>query len=206
LEAQKRKVVDTPKVEHNWELHMSAHARFVGIPGEVLGLFFADYQPFFHGSAGLAVEFGHPRSELITVELDWTGGSFPDANWREKGVGPKDAKFAEIGLHMISVDATYRDIIHVVDALDFYYGAGLGLAGLVGEAKTTEVLPICSEPVSNCEHWRNVSRADLDMPTRVIPVVHLMAGFQIEFEGVRARFDLGFKNVFYVGLSAGFDL
>lgn len=192
--------------QHDWEPHVGGHARFVSMPGSILGIFFQSYQSFAHASAGLSVDFGNPRDELISVELDWTGMTFSDANWLEKGAPLDDAKFTQIGLHMISLDVTYRDIVHLVDALDFTYGAGLGLAGLIGPAVTTEVLPTCSEPISKCQHWRNVSRSDLDFPTRVIPVLHVTAGLQLELEGVRTRLDLGFKNVFYVGLSAGFTL
>jgi hypothetical protein len=206
LEASKAAPALAPRVDHNWEPHLSAHVRFVGIPDEIMGVFFNTHQPYAHASAGIGVDLGDPRSELITIELDWTGMSFPDANWLEAGAGPSSAKFSEIDLHMISIDATYKTVFSIADALDFYIGGGLGLAGLVGNATTTEVLPICTEPVAQCQHWRNVSKAKLDLPTRVIPVVHVTTGLQLEFEGFRARLDLGFKNVFYVGLSTGFTL
>tara|TARA_B100000674_G_scaffold480325_1_gene479767 strand:+ start:145 stop:915 length:771 start_codon:yes stop_codon:yes gene_type:complete len=206
MEAAKRVVLPAPRKAHNWEPHLSMHVRLVGIPNEIMGIFFEEHQPYIHGSAGLGVDLGDPRSELVTIELDWTGMSFPDSNWLEVGAGPSSAKFSQIDLHMLSLDATYKTIIPIVDALDFYVGGGLGLAGLLGTAQTTEVLPICTEPIANCQHWRNVSKADLDLPTRVIPVVHVTTGLKLEFEGFRARLDMGFKNLFYVGLSAGLDL
>jgi len=206
LEALRRVEIPTPRAQHNWEPHISAHVRLVGIPNEIMGIFFTNHQPYIHASAGLGVDLGDPRSELVTIELDWTGMTFPDSNWLEAGAGPSSAKFSEIDLHMISLDATYKTVIPIVDALDFYVGGGLGLAGLVGNATTTEVLPICTEPVANCQHWRNVSKTELDLPTRVIPVVHVTTGLKLEFDGFRARLDMGFKNVFYVGLSAGLDI
>ena len=206
LEEAKKIELPATQRTHNWEPHPTAHVRLVGIPSEIMGVFFAEHQPFINASAGVGVDLGDPRSELVTVELDWTGITFPDSNWLEVGAGPSSAKFTQIGLHMISLDATYKTVIPIVDRLDFYVGGGLGIAALVGTAQTTEVLPTCTEPVTQCQHWRNVSRADLDLPTRIIPVIHATTGVKLELDGIRARFDLGFKNVFYVGLSAGFDL
>ena len=107
---------------------------------------------------------------------------------------------------MISIDATSRAVVHLEGKLDFFYGAGLGIAVLAGTAETTDVLPTCTEPVSECQHWRKVTKGPF-LPTRVIPVVHLTAGLQLEVaKNVFTRLQLGFRNVFYAGLSAGFAL
>ena len=189
-----------------WIPNLSFYSRFVSIPGGVMKLFFADYQPLASASAGVALELGDPRLRTITIEFDWTGLMFQPGNWRAKAKAPSEAEYTELNLHMISVDATYRDVIQLEGKLDFFYGAGLGIAALVGKATTTDVLPTCQVPVSQCQHWRKVTQGPF-LPTRVIPVVHVTLGLQLEVaKDIFTRLQIGFRNVFYAGLSTGFAL
>ena len=128
METAKRVVLPAPRKAHNWEPHLSMHVRLVGIPNEIMGIFFEEHQPYIHGSAGLGVDLGDPRSELVTIELDWTGMSFPDSNWLEvvldlqRQVLPNRPPHAFVGRYLQD-DHPHRGCVN------FYVGGGLGLAG-----------------------------------------------------------------------------
>lgn len=186
---------------------VTAHGRFITLPSFVLDTIYKDHPSFQSVSAGAAVEYGDPRRASWVFELDWTRIGFAGANWRENGVPPGAATYADVGLHMLSLDASYRWAFRVAGPLDFVVGLGLGLGGLMGDIKTVEVLPNCVEPIDQCPHWREASRATADLPTRVIPILHVALGAQVALgdDGL-LRLMLGFRDALYVGLSAGLRL
>ncbi len=185
---------------------VAAHVRFAAVPQGIMALFFDTSPAMATVSAGVSIDFDIDGHELV-LELDWTRLVFPAGNWLPSDSDPAGAVYSEVDLQMISVDVTYRDYVEIAAGLTFFYGGGLGLGGLVGDVDTTEVLPNCSDNVADCAHWRGVGNEPLQLPTRVIPIVHVTTGLQYQFgRTARVRLELGFRNVLYAGLTAGFLL
>ena len=180
------------------------HGRWATLPGAILELFFSEYHPIVSASLGVAYEWGDRDGNMWSVELDWT--SFvPDAgNWLELSTPPAGASYAESGLHMLSVDATYRHQIRFTEGFRGLVGGGLGLGVLVGDFEIAEVLPTCEAPVQKCPHWPAATTENADLPTRILPVVHILLGLELDLpEGFFLRAQGGFRNTFYAGLSVG---
>ena len=195
-----------PRAAGTGKTMVAAHARFAAVPKGIMDAFFDTSPALASVAAGISIDFDIDGHELV-LELDWTRLVFPAGNWLPGGSDPVGAVYAEVDVQMISVDVTYRDHVDIVSGLTFFYGAGLGLGGLVGDIDTTEVLPNCTGNAVDCAHWRGVGKEPLQLPTRVIPIVHLTTGLQYQFGDVaRVRLELGFRNVLYAGLTAGFLL
>lgn len=189
--------------EDRWGV--SAHGRVTTIPDFILDAIFEDHPGYLGASAGLSVEYGDPHDTQWVFQLDWTSVVFPNYNWREVAVPAGAATYAEIALHFISVDFTYRGSTHLAGPLWLTYGGGLGLGGLVGDSHTAEVLPTCTEPIQNCPAWRRVTHKEPELPTDVLPVLHVTTGLLVDLgDSGLMRLELGFRNAFYLGLSAGF--
>ncbi len=196
-----------PGPEAPRESLMGVYSRFVSIPDAILSAFYTDHPSVDGVAAGVTFVTGRRLDYQIAVEVDWMRLSFPDGNWRLTGTPTFGATYAEIDLDILSVDVAYRGFVPFGSGtFALHYGAGLGLAALIGPARTAEVLPTCEEPVATCPHWRQVTYDDAEVP-RVLPVLHLFSGLQVELgaEGV-LRLDVGLRNVPYVGLTGAVRL
>jgi hypothetical protein len=178
--------------------------RWVALPKELFGLFFDEAQTFNAPSIALGVELGPDNGTVWGFELNWTALIPHYGNWLQSGKTPDSATYAESRLHMISLDAAYRRHYAFTKAFGGFLGAGLGVGFLVGNIETTDVLPTCVEPVSKCAHWPNATRRNVELPTRVVPVLHFLAGLQVKAtDEVVIRLQGGFRDVFYLGLGVG---
>jgi hypothetical protein len=204
VEDEKDEVESAPG---EWNFGMQAHGRVIFIPDFILDRLFSTHPSgTVTANTGLGLEYG-TRSYQLVLELDWTGAQLAEGNWLVKGGPPFAAKYAEIDLHWLSVDFSVRGQSHFGDIFSIYYGGGVGLGGLVGVLNQTEVLPSCVEPIETCGHWRNVTHGQPKLPSLVWPVVHVVAGMQLELGSYGLiRLEGGFKNAFYLGLAAGFHL
>jgi|GEM_PF-1746068 len=180
------------------------HARWVTLPGAIFKAFFKDYQSLSQPSFGAAYEWGDLDGEMWAVELDWSGLTTDAGNWLETATPPSGASYAEPGLHMISVDAMYRKQFPITGSFRAMLGGGLGLGILLGDIETAEVLPTCVEPVSKCAHWPGATDETAELPTRIVPIVHITGAFELDLgEGFTVRLQGGFRDLFYAGLSVG---
>lgn len=180
------------------------HGRWATLPGAILELVFSDYQPIVSASLGVAYEWGDVDRDMWSVELDWTTLVPEAGNWLEVSTPPAGASYAESGLHMLSVDATYRRQLPLTEGLRALLGGGLGLGVLLGDFEIAEVLPTCQAPVSQCPHWPAATNEDAELPTRIVPVLHVLLGLEVDLgDGFSLRAQGGFRNLFYAGLSIG---
>ncbi len=193
----------TPTAEREVQA-IVVHGRWVTMPGVFFSAFFDHYQSLHQPSFGVAYEWGDLEGSLWAVELDWSGLTTDAGNWLETRTPAFGASYAEPGLHMISVDAMYRKQLPVTSTFRGMVGGGLGLGVLLGDIETAEVLPTCVEPVAECPHWPRATTKNAELPTRIVPVVHVTAGLELDVgDGFSLRLQAGFRNLVYAGLSIG---
>ncbi len=178
--------------------------RWSTVPKELFGLFFDASQAYNAPSIALGLELGPDDGTVWGFELNWTALVPAYGNWRQSGKTPDTATYAESGLHMLSLDAAYRRHWAFTKAFGAFVGAGLGVGFLVGNIETTDVLPSCVEPVAKCAHWPRATHRNAELPTRVVPILHFLAGLQVKVtDEVVIRLQGGFRDVFYLGLGVG---
>jgi hypothetical protein len=186
---------------------VSVHGRWITMPGPVFELYFDHYQTLSSGSFGVSYEWGDLNSGMWSVELDYSSLVIDAGNWLESPKPPSGASYAEPGLHLLSVDAMYRWQFPISSTFRALVGGGLGLGVLIGNIKTSEVLPTCEAPLDSCPHWPNATRKNADLPTRVMPIVHLMLGLELDVgAGFSVRLHGGFRDLIYAGLSVAHTL
>ncbi|MCA9523767.1 MAG: hypothetical protein KC609_22515 [Myxococcales bacterium] len=192
---------------------IQARSRYVFIPGAILSRFFSVH-PNLH-SFSTAVEFVWQRkgSYDLVVSLDYTNFSFPDGNWLRGGPSTdsidlpfRETDFARVRLHFISVDATFVWPWNIGRYVRLFAGLGIGVGVLFGTVRTTDVLPTCQAPVSQCQHWRSVTTSKRKLPSPVWPVINAMLGFNFRYRGFQFTIESGFRNVLFVGGSLGYKL
>jgi len=195
-----------PDIEYPSKTVVFGHARWITVPDAVLGLFFDSHPSLSNVSAGLAVEIGAPQDQVWAIELDWSAYGPESGNWLATGTSPIGTTYADGALHLVSIDVNYRRQTEFTAGFRGFIGAGLGVGVLLGDFRLFEVLPTCQEPVSKCAHWPRATERNAELPTRVVPIVHLTAGLEYDFGGVIMRLQGGFRDAVYLGLSIGAEL
>lgn len=198
---------DEPKVARD-VLMIVAHGRWTTVPDFMLDMFFVEHPSGVVGpSIAVALETGDLDDTIWSFELNWTPYVPNAGNWLELGADTADATYAESGIHFISIDASYRNQIRFSQGFRAMVGGGLGIGVLAGNFDTAEVLPTCESPVSECAHWPRSTNGTADLPTRIAPVLHFLAGLEVDLgAGLTLRAQGGFRNAFYAGLSVGKSL
>lgn len=208
LPPKKEPKPDEPYVEEI-RYGIGAHGRFVYMPDFLLDAFFDTHPVAMSYGVGISVLYGDPRTDVYIFELDYIQAKFAPQNWREKGVLPLASTWADVDLHILSLDFTYRDIVLLGEPVDFFYGAGIGILALIGDVRTAEVLPTCDHPISQCGHWSKATHGSGDLPSRIWPVIHLTLGLQFRISDaavIRLEGGLRPAPTVFAGLSANFLL
>jgi len=195
-----------PEVEYPSRVFVVAHGRWITVPDAIFDLFFDAHPGLSNASAGLAVELGPPEDQVWAIAFDWSAYAPTAGNWLAATEDPAAATYADGALHLLSIDVNYRRQTAFTDSFRAFLGAGLGVGVLLGDIHLAEVLPTCEEPVSKCAHWPNASDRNAELPTRVVPIIHLTAGMEVDFGGFLLRLQGGFRNALYLGLSIGAEL
>ena len=193
-----------PEPERPSRVLIMGSGRWATLPKFAFGIVF-DHEPAYDApSIALGVELGPDAGNVWGFELNWTPLVPKYGNWLEKGKTPDSATYAESTLNMISLDAAYRRHFAVTKDFGIFLGAGLGIGFLAGNVETWDVLPTCVEPVAKCAHWPRATRRKADLPTRVVPILHILAGMQYKVtDDIVIRIQGGFRDVFYLGAGVG---
>lgn len=203
-EKKKPETPEAPTIARDVSMFV-AHGRWTTVPGFMFDLFFTDHPPGIVGpSFAVAFETGDLDDAMWAFELNWTPYTPEAGNWLELGAEPQQATYVESGVHLISIDAAYRRQIRFTSGFRAMIGGGLGIGVLAGDFETDEVLPTCTRPISECAHWPRSTNGTADLPTRIVPILHFLAGFEVDLgAGLSLRAQGGFRNAFYAGLSIG---
>jgi len=186
---------------------VGVHVRYVSLPDWLMDAVWDEHPK--HQGMSVGAEFGLARGDhnALVFEVDYTSFDMPATNWLEVDKESSQANFIETnGVGLVSADVTYRRTHWLGDALGLHAGGGLGVGFFVGDLEETPVLPTCQEPIAACEHWSEVGTKQGQLfPIPVLPVLHLQAGIEVKMVGpASVRFEVGFRNVAYVG--GGFNV
>ena len=183
-----------------------ASGRWIGLPDGLLGAFFETHPSFSQGSVALAYETGPTDGKVWSFEAGWLPLIPRGGNWQTRLSAPASTLHVVSDLHMLSLDATYRSQ-YEAGPVRLFFGGGFGVALLVGDVTTDEVLPDCVAPSETCAHWPTASRKTVDLPTRILPVLHLTSGLEVDLgDTLSLRIAGGFRDVLYLGLGLGAQL
>jgi len=186
---------------------IAIHGRWAHVPGLIFDLFYEESQPLHQPSFAIGIETGETDGQLWAFEFGWIPLIPRPGNWLGRGKPADEANYVESRLHMLTLDATFRRQFEIGEIFRVFVGAGLGIALIVGDATTDEVLPDCQAPVSECGHWPRATRTNVNLPSRVLPVLHLTAGMEIDLsDTLSLRIAGGLRNIPYLGMSLGLNL
>jgi hypothetical protein len=195
-----------PTADRNRQALM-LHGRWVTVPDALLGAFFEAHPTYDQLSTALSFETGESDGNVWAFEAGWLPLVPAAGNWQSRLSAPSSATYLQSDLHLVTLDATYRHQFEAGEVFRGFLGGGLGLGLIVGDATTDEVLPDCVAPASACAHWPSASRKAVDLPTRVLPILHLTGGLEVDLsEALSLRVSGGFRNVLYLGLGLGLRL
>ncbi len=179
--------------------------RYVRFPDFVVAALFDVRTTMDSYAVGAAGRYRLASGDEVRFSLDYLRLGFRDGNWLESTLPPLSTVRLEWDLGMLTAGAAYVWRWRLLsDSLAVELGAGLGLGVLLGNVASTDVVPVCESPASQCVAWRWAGRRDLSLPTRVLPVPAGHAG--VEWRPIRRfvlRFEAGLFGLPYVGLSAG---
>lgn len=183
---------------------VGVRGRYVTVPDAIFDAFLLDHTSFHSYSLGLEVGFDGPAKSRIIVGVDYTDLGMPSGNFRQDKKRPDQASFTEVDLHMIALDVTFLWKYKIIEQFGLVYGVGLGIAYTPGTITQVDVLPDCTQPsqVPDCGHWENVTKKNQDLPSEVWPLLIMQAGFFWDpVPGFRLRFEAGFRDVIFAGIS-----
>lgn len=195
------------------EFILNLRGRWVFIPDALLNKFYTHHPSY--STFSTAIEFiwrKAGRSYDLVFSLDYTSAMFPSANWVKNGslvgtvdLGDNAADYTQINLHFLSLDVTFVYPINIGRYVQFLLGAGFGIGVLLGNITSTDLLPTCAPPLSECQHWRQVTKSTVSLPSRVWPVVNLLVGFNVRYKGFQFKVESGFRNALFLGGAVGYQ-
>jgi len=190
--------------------------RFIWMPSAVLNLFLGHSTTMKSFSGGGEVIRRKGNLDMVWG-LEFANISPDDGLYLEKGKDP--GQFGDYpdyihfdGFALISLDWSFIWHSDITSKIQFRYGAGIGVAFLLGniqkfqqpcpQGTTADQLDdpnFC--PVAN----RATQPKDADIPSRVWPVVNLLAGMRFQLvDQVALSVEIGFRDVFFGGIGVGY--
>lgn len=201
---------------------------FVGTPGPMLDMLYDFYEPPGRGFAnnGFGVEFlirdqVKSKRELV-FSLDYVDLSGEDGWWKQRGSRLRDVHWVENDFRLLSAEFMFRFLVPLTpdQRLQFYYGAGLGVSGVIGGITQYKVVRTCTEaegataaiferggdcwPLGGDPLMRPETKESMLFP--VLPFLNLGVGFRyLIADMVSIGVDAGFRTFYvYAGASLGF--
>jgi hypothetical protein len=195
---------------------VGARFRFIWMPTTVLNLFLGHSTSMTSISAGGEVIRRKGNLDMVWG-IEYANISPSDGLYLEKGKDPGQFGDYPDYLHfdnfsLISLDWSFIWHSDITPRFQFRYGAGIGVGFLIGNIQkyqqpcnpgtTADQLDdpnFC--PVNN----RATSPKLADIPSRVWPVVNVLAGLRYQIvDQVAVSAEIGFRDVFFGGLGLGY--
>lgn len=207
--------------------------RVIGTPPFMMGWFFDPHSTHWSGGVrnmSLGGEFiiRDPGRQELVFSLDYANLSMPDGFWLQRGDPIRKAEWTELNASVLNVDAGIRGVREFGDtgAFQLFYGAGLGLGIVFGNAYETQVdrqscnpMPdrtstdtsvlepggACFDEEGNPILVGNRQKASWLWP--VLPSLELVGGARyVIAEQFVVSLDLGFRSIYaFAGLGLGWQ-
>lgn len=180
---------------------VGAGYRFAGVPDFLIGGTFEDHQPIVAHSGAVDYLFdsqgGTWRLGLVVAQL-----AIPNGYWRIPETRVDQAVFAEFPLGMAGLTAGYTWQFELGHDLRISPTVGVGLLYVYGDIYATELIPGCEGSVTSCGHWKDVTRHEVTLTSRWMPLFQLSAALQWEFlAGSLVGVEVGVMNLPFAGVT-----
>ena len=185
---------------------MSVAGRVYQIPEFFFTNVFSDYRNQVNPGAAFSVGLGGWSFVEPELLVAYSRLALPDGNFRLKGSAPYRTVFLRFDLHQLAVAARARFDWTVWRGLHLGLSAGAGVVFAWGETVTREVLPGCTEPVSDCGHWDSVADHDPGFADQALALIIAQAhvGYEL-FDGWILGLEGGIENLPFMGLFVRVD-
>ncbi len=148
---------------------LGAGYRFAGVPDFLINGTFEDHQPITVHSGSLDYLFQDSGSTW-RVGLTLAQFAIPDGYWRLPETRVDQAVYSEFPIGMFGVTAGYSWQFELTGGLYFSPTVGVGLLYVYGDIYATELIPGCTGKVTECGHWNDVTRHEVSLTSRWMPL------------------------------------
>jgi hypothetical protein len=193
------------------QLGVGPRIRFVFMPTGLLNLFLDESTPM--KNVGFGAEIVRRKDDFdIVVGVEYENISPEDGLYLEKGDTPgqpgENPDLTEFdGFALLGVDATFIWNKPLTEFIAFRYGAGFGIGVVLGDIIQTDT-ECTSSDLDTCvpttDPDKQIRETNEDIPP-VVPIVNLLVGARINAaDKVSINVDAGFRNMFYIGITADY--
>lgn len=205
--------------------------RLIGTPSFMMGWFFDPHSNHWSGDVQNMAFGGEfiirdPGRQELVFSLDYANISMPDAFWLQRGDPIRKAEWTELNASVLNLDAGIRGVRAFGDtgAFQLFYGAGLGLGIVFGNAYETQVDRQRCDPMpdrtstdtsvlepggacfdDNGDPILSGNRQKASWLWPVLPSLELVGGARyVIAEQYVVSLDLGFRSIYaFAGLGLG---
>jgi hypothetical protein len=191
---------------------VGARLRYVFMPESILEAFVED-APSGVGRAGFGIELLRRKGNFdIVVAIEYEGIAPEDGLFLEKGDVPgqpgQNPDLVEFeGFALLGVDASFIWHQRIAPRVDLRYGAGIGIAAVLGDIFQTDTACVPGGGIESCmpdpSAPQQHDKAENVPP--VVPLVNVLVGLRTEIQPRwYVNLEGGFRNLFYVGLGTAY--
>jgi hypothetical protein len=211
-----KEVESTEAPEPPVQIGVGGRFRFIWMPTAVLNLFLGHSTTLTSWSAGGEIIRRKGNLDMVWG-LEYANISPADGLYLEKGKDPGmfgdyPDKIHFDGFSMISVDWSFIWHTDLTPFMQLRYGAGIGVGFTLGNIQKFKMM--CDADTTPDElddinttkcRQQTTTPVNADMPSRVWPIVNLLAGLRFQLvDQLALNVELGFRDVFFGGLSLGY--
>ncbi len=190
------------------QLGVGVRLRYVFMPKAMIELF-VDAASSGVGHPGFGLEIVRRKGNFdIVLGIEYESIAPDDGLFLEKGdtpgvpgENPDFTEFPDFGL--LGLDVVFVWHKTIVERVDFRYGAGIGIAAVLGDVVQTDTTCSVQGDINSCVKDLNgeqVNEKSDDVPP-VVPLVNVLIGTRIELAPqLTVNVEAGFRDLFYFGV------
>ena len=191
------------------QLGIGLRLRNIRFPESLIELFVEDAAG--GGShLGIGLEFMRRKGNFeLAVGLEYDGLAATDGVWIDKGdeIPTDDPDYVEFdGFGWVAADVSFIWQQQLIKQLALRYGAGIGLAAVLGDVLRTDYVCTTSE-TSSCGRDPNAvnDKTPEDAIPPVFPILNLLFGVQVRAtDNIAINFEIGLHTLPYFGTTVGY--
>lgn len=190
------------------QLGVGLRIRNVFMPEGMIELFLEDV-PSGVSQLGFGLQLVRRKGNFdITVGLDYHSVEPEEGLYLEKGdtpgvrgENPDEVEFE--GLALVGLDVSFIWHQPFGDKFALRYGAGIGLGFVLGEIYQTDTNCAVMGDIDSCTMDPTAPREKQEDVPPVVPIVNVLLGGRFNVvEQLSLDFELGFRDLFYVGVGS----